>query len=297
MSVAAGGEHAPACACESRATVQGVGFRPYVLQARHRARPGRLRAERRARSARRGGGRRQGVDALQDGFRRGRRRWRRSRTSAYRSAAGTPTTPGSRSSRACVRRRSRRAWSRPTRRPATTASPSCSTPRTAASAIRSSTARTAARASRSCAACRTTAPLTTMAGFEMCPACRREYDDPARSPLPRAADCLPGVRAAWPGCWTRRPTGRPPSRATTRRGGRARPARRADRRRQGRRRLPSRLRRRRRGAPWPTLRSPQAPRGQALRADGRRTARPRRHWCELGADELAPARPAARGRS
>ena len=39
-------------------------------------------------------------------------------------------------------------------------------------------------------------PLTTMAGFAMCPACRREYEDPGRPPLPRAAERLPGVRAA-----------------------------------------------------------------------------------------------------
>ena len=56
--------------------------------------------------------------------------------------------------------------------------------------------RTAARASRSCAASPTTAPLTTMAGFAMCAACRAEYEDPARPPLPRPAERLPGVRAA-----------------------------------------------------------------------------------------------------
>ncbi len=83
----------------------------------------------------------------------------------------------------------------PTSRPATTASPSCSTPPTAATATRSSTAPTAARGSRSCAASPTTGRNTTMAGFEMCDACRAEYEDPGRPPLPRPADRLPGLRA------------------------------------------------------------------------------------------------------
>ena len=39
-------------------------------------------------------------------------------------------------------------------------------------------------------------PHTTMAGFAMCAACRAEYDGPARPPLPRAAERLPGLRAA-----------------------------------------------------------------------------------------------------
>ena len=39
-------------------------------------------------------------------------------------------------------------------------------------------------------------PLTTMAGFEMCDACRAEYEDPRRPPLPRPAERLPGVRPA-----------------------------------------------------------------------------------------------------
>ena len=39
-------------------------------------------------------------------------------------------------------------------------------------------------------------PLTTMAGFQMCPACRAEYEDPARPALPRRAQRLPGVRPA-----------------------------------------------------------------------------------------------------
>ena len=43
-------------------------------------------------------------------------------------------------------------------------------------------------------------PLTTMAGFAMCAACRAEYDDPRRPPLPRPAQRLPGLRADACGC-------------------------------------------------------------------------------------------------
>ena len=35
-----------------------------------------------------------------------------------------------------------------------------------------------------------------MKSFVMCEACQREYDDPLRSAVPRAAQRLPGVRAA-----------------------------------------------------------------------------------------------------
>ena len=44
-------------------------------------------------------------------------------------------------------------------------------------------------------------PNTTMAGFEMCAACRARVPRPGRPPLPRAAERLPGLRAArcaWP---------------------------------------------------------------------------------------------------
>ena len=47
-------------------------------------------------------------------------------------------------------------------------------------------------------------PRTTMAGFAMCAACRAEYEDPARPPLPRPAQRLPGVRAARPPARRRR---------------------------------------------------------------------------------------------
>ena len=50
-------------------------------------------------------------------------------------------------------------------------------------------------------------PLTTMAGFEMCAACRRRVRRSARPPLSRAAERVPGVRAggAAPGPRRRRP--------------------------------------------------------------------------------------------
>ena len=73
----------------------------------------------------------------------------------------------------------RRCRSRPTPPPAPTAWPSCSTPATAATATRSSTAPTAARGSRSSRGVPYDRPLTTMAAFAMCAACRREYEDPA----------------------------------------------------------------------------------------------------------------------
>ena len=100
--------------------------------------------------------------------------------------AAWPTTRSSRRRRHGLRDRrerapagSRGAGRRPTRPPATTAWPSCSTPPTAATATRSSTAPTAGRGSRSSRGVPYDRPLTTMAGFEMCAACRAEYEDPA----------------------------------------------------------------------------------------------------------------------
>ena len=46
-------------------------------------------------------------------------------------------------------------------------------------------------------------PNTTMRHFPMCPDCRAEYDEPARPPLPRPAQRLPGLRAAAAGCTMR----------------------------------------------------------------------------------------------
>ena len=82
--------------------------------------------------------------------------------------------------------------------PAPSASPRSSIPPTAATAIRSPTAPTAARASRSSRGVPYDRALTTMAGFEMCERCRAEYDDPARPPLSRPAQRVPGLRPASP---------------------------------------------------------------------------------------------------
>ena len=49
-------------------------------------------------------------------------------------------------------------------------------------------------------------PLTTMARFQMCAACRAEYEDPDRPPLPRPAERLPRLRAG--GAAARLPPGR-----------------------------------------------------------------------------------------
>ena len=136
-------------------TVQGVGFRPYVLPARGRAGLGGLRAQRRARRGGRGRGRRRRrSSASWRGCRSRRRRWPRSSAST-----SSRSRPRARRGFAIVRARAAGepdALVTPDRRPATTASPSCSTPPTGAFATRSSTARTAGRASRSCAACPTT---------------------------------------------------------------------------------------------------------------------------------------------
>ena len=147
-------------------------------------------------------------------------------------------------------------------------------------------------------------PNTTMARFEMCAACRREYEDPARPPLPRAAERLPRVRTARAARGRGRPAGRRAGRRG-RDGGRClRFARRRDRGGEGTRRVPPRVPRRRRERRG-RAQDPQAPRGQAVRADGARsrrgaasssTARPptRRSWprarvrsCSPGGDDGA----------
>ena len=166
------------CGRGCRGTVQGVGFRPHVVPARDGARAGRLRAQRRARRAARGRGRRRArSSASLRGSRRRLRRWRASRAWSPRSIAG-PWRARLRDRRRAARRRRRRRPSRPTARRATSASPSCSIPRTAATATRSSTARTAARASRSCAACPTTGRSRRWPASRCATQCRAEYEDP-----------------------------------------------------------------------------------------------------------------------
>ena len=72
---------------------------------------------------------------------------------------------------------------------------SCSTRPTAATATRSSTAPTAGRASRSCAACPTTGRSTTMAGLRDVRRLPGRVRRPGRPPLPRPAQRVPGLRA------------------------------------------------------------------------------------------------------
>ena len=117
---------------------------------------------------------------------------------------------------------------------------------------------------------------TTMAGFALCGELPARVRGPRRSPLPRAADGLPGVRAeaaaaraGGGGARGRRPAAR----------GRGRLARRPHRRGEGPRRLPPGVRRdvvRRRAPP---AREEEAGR-EAVRGDG---ARPRRRASRRGA--------------
>ncbi len=130
----------------------------------------------------------------------------------------------------------------------------------------------------------------------MCAACRAEYEDPARPPLPRPAERLPGLRPA--GAARCAPAGARSTAGEPDRGRRRRAAarRRRDRRGQGPRRLPPRLPRRRRSRRSRAARA-QAPRGQAVRADGGATSTRPRALVELGDAERALLASAARGRS
>ena len=114
-----------------------------------------------------------------------------------------------------------------------------------------------AHASRSCRGIPYDRPFTTMAGFQMCPSCQAEYDDPSDRRFHAQPNACPvcGPRARLlcrAGSSARRGPGAGRGRCA---------ARRTDRRRQGDRRLPPRVPRRRRG------RSGQASRARKHRED------------------------------
>ena len=156
-------------------------------------------------------------------------------------------------------------------------------------------------------------PLTTMAGFEMCAACRARVRRSRRPPLPRAAECVPRLRPAR-ACSTRRASGAPVgSTDAVRLAARGSRAARSSRSRASAAstspaRRPTTARRARAA-------HAQAPRGQAVRADGARRGGGRCSWSsetaerdllrssrgrscsrrgELGAPVAAPSRPASR---
>ena len=272
--------------------MQGVGFRPVRAPARGRA--GRWPASCSTTSAAcwsRSRASRRRSRASWRGCAPRRRRWRAVERVAA-EALGPPASAGF-AIRASPRGgAARRAGRRPTPRPATTACASCSTRPTAATATRSSTARTAARASRSCAASRTTGrsrrwpasrcarparPSTTT------PRDRRFHAQPNACP-----DCGPRLRLGARGdaaLATRR--SEPPMRCAAARSWRSRasaattsPA------------APTTRRAVARAA------GAQAPRGQAVRADGRDVAAAARALVDLGAeDERAAGRRAAADRA
>ena len=182
--------------------------------------------------------------------------------------------------------------SRPTSPPARTACGSCSIRPTGAIATRSPTARTAGRASPSSRDVPYDRAATTMAAFPMCAACAGEYDDPADRRFHAQPIALPAVRSA---SALVDAGGHGGDRRSAPRRGAAAPGR-AHRRRQGARRLPPRRRRdderRRRGAA-----RPQAPRGQAVRRDGRgRRTEPQR-LAMIDPDDAAAADSRPRARS
>ena len=254
--------------------MQGVGFRPYVYRLAA-SWAGRLRAERRARSAGRGGGRPGGASSASwRACPPRRRRWpgrarRRRGRSQPTASAGSRSLESERGGEPDARGR------RPTPPPATTACASSSTPPTAATATRSSTAPTAARASRSCAACPTTGRSPPWPAFAMCAALPGRVRRPRRPPLPRPAERLPRLRAAAALLGGVAPAGRRP--AAPRRPRRCSPGRSWRSRASAATTWPASRRRRsgRGGAA-----RPQAPRGQAVRADGARRWRPPARSCE-----------------
>ena len=262
-----------------RARVEGDGAGrrlPAVrLPARRRAAARRLRAQRRARRGARGRGRPGGGRARSSSACRARRRrWPRS------SAARPTSASRRRGERGFAIRREPRGGE-----PAALVSPDTATcDDCLRRAVRPGRPppplpvhqlhRTAGRASRSCAASRTTARSRRWPASRCAPRCRAEYDDPRDRRFhaqPNACpECGPACGAGRGGAAVPPTTATRSAAAAALRGGR-------DRRGQGPRRLPPRLPRRRRAGGRGAA-GAQAPRGQAVRADGRATSPRRARW-------------------
>ena len=286
MSVRAAGATRVRARC--RGTVQGVGFRPYVVPARDRAGAGRLRAQRRARRAARG---------------RGRRGARSSASSRGCAAEAPPLARGrergrARSCRPAAERGFEIVHSVAAGEPAAPVSPDTATCDDCLAELFDPADRRYRYPFINCTNCgpRFTIvrgvpydrPLTTMAGFEMCaragPSTRTRAtaaSTPSRTPARHAARRLRLAGST---------DGDPAASEAVQCA-----ARRADRGREGRRRLPPRLPRRRRARGRGAARA-QAPRGQAVRADGARRWRRRGRWWS-SARRRRRCSPAASGRS
>ena len=228
---------------EVRGTVQGVGFRPWVYRlAVEEGLSGRVRndaARGHDRGLRAPRGPRGLPAASRDGGPAGRARSARCARSAIPAEplAGFAIVP---SEGGGARAASR---SRPTSPRARSACARSAIPRTGATSTPSRTAPTAGPRFTIARDVPYDRPATTMAGFAMCPDCRREYEDPLDRRFHAQPIACPacGPRAAAPG---RRPADRrSPTPATRSRTAARALARRADRGGEGPRRLPPRVRR------------------------------------------------------
>ena len=242
-----------------RGVVQGVGFRPFVYRLAHGARPRRLRAQRRARRAGRGRGRRRARSTRSSrGCRRGAAA--RARASVRRDALpAARRDAASRSSRSERRGPGPTRSSRPTPRPATTASRELLRPRRPPLPLPVHQLHELRPALHDRAR-RPVRPAAHDDGRlrDVRRAAAREYEDPGDRRFHAQPNACPacGPRALWTDGVPLATEARRPRAALL--DGR-------DRRRQGARRLPPRLRATRRAGRRPPARA-QAPRGQAVRA-------------------------------